>query len=116
MTQLIPAKNMEAVWDIFDPSAEVNTDSALYIQRAEDGLKKLTFDLQHNKRPFHGFICGHVGSGKTTELMRLKADGKVNQLYFPIYISVQEFNIESVNLTHRPTYKPYLTLNRHNHD
>jgi hypothetical protein len=100
MTSLVPAKTMEEVWHIFNPANEVNPDSSLYIQRAEDGLKKLTFDLKLNPNPFHGFLCGHVGSGKTTELMRLNVDAKINEKYFPIYITAQSFTIESINLTH----------------
>ena len=94
------AKNLDDIWEIFDPMAAVDMDSTFYIPRNEDQLEKLTFNLKRNKRHFHSFLCGHVGSGKTTELKRLQADKEINQLYFPLYISVQELNIESVSLSH----------------
>lgn len=96
----IAAKNLDDIWEIFDPMAAVDMDSTFYIPRNEDQLEKLTFNLKRNKRHFYSFLCGHVGSGKTTELRRLQADEKINQLYFPLYISVQELNIESVSLSH----------------
>ncbi|MFT4927185.1 MAG: hypothetical protein ACI8WB_003291 [Phenylobacterium sp.] len=100
MTALRPAQNLDEIWDIFDPSAVVDTNSDFYIQRSEDGLKKLTFNLKRNKRHFHGFLCGHVGSGKTTELRRLAEDDKINELYFPLLVSAQALLSDTVNLTH----------------
>ena len=91
MTEITPAQNLDELWDIFDPANTVNPESNLYIQRAEDGLKKLTFDLKRNKQAFQSFLCGHVGSGKTTELLRLSQDPALNQKYLPIYISVNDF-------------------------
>lgn len=99
MTALNPAKNLDEVLDLFELTAEVNVQSDFYITRDEDGLRKLTKKLLRN-RQFHGFLCGHVGSGKTTELMRLKADKKITALYFPLLISVKDLKIDNAHLTH----------------
>lgn len=101
MTALSPAKELEQVLDLFEPTTEVDAtlESAFYVDRNEDGLKKLTRKLERNKR-FHGFLCGHVGSGKSTELRRLTTNEKIKALYLPLFISVQSLQIDNVNLTH----------------
>jgi hypothetical protein len=100
MTALKPAQDLDEMWEIFDPATTVDATSAFYVPRNEDGLRNLTFNLKKTKRHFHGFLCGHVGSGKTTELHRLRHDPKINELYFPLMISVLDLKIESINLTH----------------
>jgi hypothetical protein len=95
----MPAKNLEEVLDLFEPTSEVRSTSDFYVQRDESGLRKLTKKLKRNKR-FHGFLCGHVGSGKTTELIRLAADKEITASYYPVLISVKDLQIDSVNLTH----------------
>lgn len=99
MTALSPAKNLEDVLDLFELTGDVNIQPDFYIPRDEDGLRKLTKKLMR-KRQFHGFLCGHVGSGKTTELKRLAADDNINELYFPLFISVQTLKIDNATLTH----------------
>lgn len=100
MTQMTPANDLEALWYNFDTTTIISPDSPMYVKRAEDGLKKLTFDLNMSRDYFHGFLCGHVGSGKTTELLRLKEDTKLNQKYLPIYLSVSDMRVDRVHLSH----------------
>jgi hypothetical protein len=99
MTVLSPAKTLDEVLDLFEPTTEIDLQSNFYVPRDETGLTKLTKKLKRNKQ-FHGFLCGHVGSGKTTELMRLAVDDKINELYFPLLISVKDFQVDNANLTH----------------
>lgn len=100
MTVTKSANNLTELWQIFDPAGAVDPNSEFYISRTEADLEQLTFDLKFKEQYFHGFFCGHVGSGKSTELRRLHADKQINQKYFPIYISVFDLKIENVNLTH----------------
>ncbi len=99
MSALSPAKNLDEVLDLFELTTDVNVQSDFYVPRDEDGLRKLTKKLIRN-RQFHGFLCGHVGSGKTTELIRLTQDEKIKDLYFPLFISVKDLKIDTANLTH----------------
>lgn len=99
MTQLTPATDLEQLLDVFEPTAQVDVDSDFYVKRDEDGLKKLARKLKRN-RVFHGFLCGHVGSGKTTELIRLSQNSEIKKQYFPLLLRVGDLKIDSVNLTH----------------
>jgi hypothetical protein len=94
-----PAKNLDEVLDLFELTGDVDIQANFYIPRDEDGLRQLTKKLLR-KRRFHGFLCGHVGSGKTTELLRLTRDEKINAFYFPLFVSVKDLKIDSASLTH----------------
>ena len=94
-----PAKNLEDLLDLFERDQNTELNEHFYVERQERGLNKLTRKLERNRR-FKAFVCGHVGSGKTTELKRLKSDPKINALYQSVFISVDELNIDVVNLTH----------------
>ena len=97
---MIQANNLEALWYNFDTTKVISPDSPMYVKRIENCLRKLAFDLRMNQDYFHGFLCGHIGSGKTTELLRLKEDAKLNEKYLPIYLSISELHVDRVHLTH----------------
>ncbi|MEE8367132.1 MAG: hypothetical protein V3S30_02335 [Thermoanaerobaculia bacterium] len=53
---------------VFDPQLAVDPESDLYVERNEPQLQRLKLDLGDCREPLHAFLCGHRGSGKTTEL------------------------------------------------
>lgn len=61
---------------------------------------KPAIDLEKAKSPLHAFLCGHRGSGKTTELKRLRADPDILSRYLAVYVSAQNLGTEAVHLTH----------------
>lgn len=97
---ITPAQNLEEVWQNFDPTLVIDPASAQYIPRTDPELQKLSFDLKHSKHHMHLFLCGHRGSGKTTELNRLCLDEKINEKFFTILLTAKEFGSDGVHLTH----------------
>lgn len=95
-----PAKTMEEVWRIFDPALTMDPRTEYYIQRTDPELQKLSFELKHSDSYTHAFLCGHRGSGKTTELNRLRLDPEIEAKYLPVYLTASTFGNETVNLTH----------------
>lgn len=79
LSSLAPARTLDEVWSVFDPTLAVNPNSHLYVPRTDPQLQKLRFDLLHAPEYLHGFLCGHRGSGKTTELRRLCQDPEIQQ-------------------------------------
>jgi hypothetical protein len=65
--KITPAGTMLEVWEVFEPTLVVDPTSEFYIPRTDPKLQKLTFDLKQSKSDLHAFLCGHRGSGKTTE-------------------------------------------------
>ncbi len=79
--------------------------------RGEDVVKRLrrTIVLSPNKPTFQ-LLSGHIGSGKTTELMRLKA-GLEQQGFVVIYCAADEYlQIDDVGLTEIWLFILYLIL------
>ncbi|MCP4115531.1 MAG: AAA family ATPase [Desulfobacteraceae bacterium] len=99
-TTLTPAKTIEEVWQNFDPTLIIDPASEQYIPRTDPELQKLSFNLKHSRHHIHAFLCGHRGSGKTTELNRLCLDEKITQKFSPIFFTAQEFGSDGVHLTH----------------
>lgn len=99
-TNITPAKTLQDVWQNFDPTLIIDPDSEQYIPRIDSALQKLSFTLINSKHNIHAFLCGHRGSGKTTELNRLCMDEKIKIKYTPIYLTAHEFGNEGVHLTH----------------
>ncbi len=97
---LKPAKKMEDVWTIFDPALTMDPRTEYYIQRTDPELQKLSFELKHSDNYTHVFLCGHRGSGKTTELNRLYLDPEIEEKYLPVYMTARTFGSETVHLTH----------------
>ncbi len=96
---ITPATTMLEVWQVFEPTLVVDPTSEFYIPRTDPKLQKLTFDLKH-KANLHAFLCGHRGSGKTTELNRLCLDREIRDTYLTLFLTAQEFGSEVVHLTH----------------
>ena len=74
-TQLQPATNLEEVFELFDPVSDSYNNTQFYVPRIEKSLKKLSKTLKRGRR-FHGFLCGHVGCGKTTDVDEVFTDLK----------------------------------------
>jgi len=98
--ELKPATNLDEVWEIFDPNLEIDPSSHFYVPREDHHLQRLTFDLKKAQRPLHAFLCGHSGSGKTTELKRLRSDPELLERYVPVYATAMEMGTDTVQLTH----------------
>jgi len=99
-TGLKPARNLEATWSIFDPTLTMDPRTEYYIPRTAPELQKLFFELKRSNHYMHAFLCGHRGSGKTTELNRLCLDKEIGEKYTPVYITARTFGSETVHLTH----------------
>lgn len=97
---ITPATTMLEVWAVFEPTLVVDPTSEFYIPRTDPKLQKLTFDLKQSKADLHTFLCGHRGSGKTTELNRLCLDAEIQGKYLTILLTAQDFGSEVVHLTH----------------
>ncbi len=65
---LTPATTLNEVWEVFDPTRAVDPTTEFYIPRIDPKLQNLAFKLKHMAADLHAFLCGHRGSGKTTEL------------------------------------------------
>ena len=100
MTDLKPASNIKELWRIFNPTNVISSQSSFYVERTEHNLQKLSLDLEESDGAFKGFLCGHVGSGKTTELLKLCQDSDLQQQFCTIYLSVSNFQYDHVTLTH----------------
>lgn len=80
----------------------MDPESEFYIQRQDDELGRLRFELSRLKQgvPFKAFLCGHGGSGKTTELKRLAQRPEIRVRFLPVTVSVQQSGKDTVDLTH----------------
>ncbi len=94
-----PAGSLEEIFVLFDPTLEVDPSGPLYIPRTEVGLQRLAFDLRMCRTHMHAFLCGHRGSGKSTELRRLIRDPAIEQNFLTVFLSADKFG-EIVHLTH----------------
>lgn len=97
---IIPATSLAEVWDVFEPTLLIDPRSEFYIQRTDPKLQNLTFKLKKTKSDLHAFLCGHRGSGKTTELNRLCHDPEIQSTYETVFLTAQDFGSEVVHLTH----------------
>ena len=97
---IVPATSLKEIWDVFEPTLLINPTSEFYIHRTDPKLQKLTFDLKQTRNDLHAFLCGHRGSGKTTELNRLCHDTEIQERYETIFLTAQDFGSEVVHLTH----------------
>lgn len=97
---LTPATTLNEVWEVFDPTRAVDPTTEFYIPRIDPKLQNLAFKLKHMAADLHAFLCGHRGSGKTTELKRLCLDEKIHEKFFTLFLTAQDFGSEVVHLTH----------------
>lgn len=98
-SSITPATDLESMWTNFDPLLLVDPGSPQYVPRKDAALKKLVFELQHANNPVHGFLCGHRGSGKTTELSRICMDPAIQVKFQPLYLRAEEFGGDAAHLT-----------------
>lgn len=97
---ITPATTLLEVWKVFEPTLVVDPTSEFYVTRTDPKLQKLNFDLRQSETDLHVFLCGHRGSGKTTELNRLCLDRELLDKYRALFLSAQDFGSEVVHLTH----------------
>jgi hypothetical protein len=97
---IVPAVTLKEIWDVFEPTLLIDPRSEFYIHRTDPKLQKLSFDLKLRRNYLHAFLCGHRGSGKSTELNRLCHDPEIQENYETILLTAQDFGSEVVHLTH----------------
>lgn len=95
-----PATTLIEVWDVFDPTRAVDPASEFYIPRIDPKLQNLSFKLKNMAADLHAFLCGHRGSGKSTELKRLCLDAEIQAKFITLFLTAQDFGSEVVHLTH----------------
>ncbi len=95
-----PARDLEEVWANFAVHLLVNPESEQYVPRTDRAIQKLTRHLVRSSASMQVFLCGHGGSGKTTELNRLCMNAEIREKFFPLYLTVSDFGGESVHLSH----------------
>ncbi len=77
-------KKVETLRDVpaaFHPNQILNPSSEFYVERDDLQLKMLFKRLVNAQANMHAFLCGHRGSGKTTELLRICRDQSINEKY-----------------------------------
>lgn len=82
---LTPARDLDEIWANFDPSLAVDPNSRFYVPRTDPGLNRLAFELIRSRGFQNAFLCGHRGSGKTTELHRLLVNPERNRRSHSIF-------------------------------
>ncbi len=95
-----PASDLAGIRRIFHPAIVVDPGTDLYEPRNEVELTKLAMDLADAVAPIHAFVCGHRGSGKSTELGRLVARPEMREAYETLFLSAADFGNDAVDLTH----------------
>ena len=90
------AKDIDETYRACDPDLPLKADDERYVDLAESrGMKHLAKTITRNIKRSAEFsqvkmlFTGHRGSGKTTELFRLKKELEDNQ-YFTLYMDVEE--------------------------
>ncbi len=96
---ITPATDMRGVWRNFDPHLLADPKSRQYIERKDAALQKLINTLEYAPRPIHAFLCGHQGSGKTTELKRIYTHSKIQRQYIPVYLTAKDLGGDLAHLT-----------------
>jgi hypothetical protein len=92
------AQDLEAAWQNFEPSLNLPFPEGepFFVHREDKNLKRLRRDILRsveNVKTF--FLCGHTGSGKTTELNRLEKDPELNDKFYTIFTSSKGFDPQS---------------------
>jgi hypothetical protein len=96
-----PATNLREVWEVFDPTLAIDpATSTFYVEHEAPMLSSLRKQLKWAREPMKAFLCGHRGSGKTTQLQRLRSDAELRQRYLTIFINASELSPDLVDLSH----------------
>jgi hypothetical protein len=98
MSEIVVAQNLNEAsllldcYRTLDPKHREVFDR-YYIPRPEAKDTELIQESKRarkSERPFHWFFTGHTGSGKSTELNRLRDNRELTQNYVPLYIDFTE--------------------------
>jgi hypothetical protein len=86
------AENLEDAWYNFDPdlTLPIPKGKAFYVERERYSLARLKSNLLRTKQSKKYFVCGHKGSGKSTELNYLAADRELQQRFKIVHFSLNE--------------------------
>ncbi|MDI6736364.1 MAG: AAA family ATPase [bacterium] len=86
------AESLEDAWYNFDPdlTLPIPEGQAFYVERGKHSLSRLKSNLLRAKQPKKYFVCGHKGSGKSTELNYLAADEELPKRFKIVHFSLNE--------------------------
>lgn len=86
------ANNLKDAWHNFDPdlTLPMPEGQAFYVKREKYSLAGLRLNLLRAKQTKKYFVCGHKGSGKSTELNRLAADKELQERFKIIHFPLNE--------------------------
>ena len=95
------ADNLRKIYTNFDPLMPLSGDSELYVERRNNPLGEMEWDLMNdNPIPPKFLFSGHRGSGKSTELNKLMANVEIKGKYFIVHYSVREvLDVASLDYT-----------------
>ncbi len=88
------------LFNAFDPWGELVTATDLaryYVEREKSPLDQLATDLQLSRQPEKALLVGHIGSGKTSSLARLREHLK--DLFFIVPLNA-ETSLSTFNIGH----------------
>ncbi len=87
------ATTLDAAYFNFEIGTPLPPDSPFYVRRQDKVVSKLKRTLIRAKKeagvPRYLF-SGHTGSGKSTELLKIEASPEINEIYWPLLISLRE--------------------------
>ena len=85
------AKDLRKAHTNFDPMRPLSGDSKFYVDRKNNPLVEMKWSLLNdNPVPQKILFSGHRGSGKSTELRKLTADGEIKEKYFVVHYSIND--------------------------
>jgi len=99
--KFIKAGNLEDAWYNFEPSLSLPFPKGepFFVQRDDYTLERMRKNIiRHKGTVKKFFLCGHTGSGKSTELNRLAQDRELNETFFVIKALAEGLDIN--NLTY----------------
>ncbi|MGB1253168.1 MAG: hypothetical protein ACPG8W_21325 [Candidatus Promineifilaceae bacterium] len=90
----IQATDLEQAWLNFEPDVPLppqpdGKPHPFYVLRPEDPIGSLRRRLLRPTRDPKLFFSGHRGCGKSTELLRLRVNPKIQKKFFPIFFSIR---------------------------
>lgn len=88
------AKNLSDAWHNFDPdlTLPMPEGQSYYVENPKSGINKLLKKLLKDKGAKKYFICGHPGSGKSTELNKLAGDKQIQGKYTVLSYSLDQIS------------------------
>lgn len=88
------AKKLSDAWHNFDPelTLPMPEGQSYYVENPKSGVNKLLRKLLKDKGAKKYFICGHSGSGKSTELNKLAEDKQIRNKYTVLSYSLDQIS------------------------